>query len=133
MSRVRGVAARARATEGSGRARVFATASLIVALAFPAVSTVAEAAPPAPCDLRLAVRFTPDVSNPRDPAFLGGLLGSNTGYMLRVHRRGSDSDDSYAELQLTGPGPSYQCESVVDSIRHNGSVISLDVIAPPST
>ncbi len=122
-----------RAAERFSRARVFATASLIAGLTFGAVSTVAEAAPPAACDLRLAVRFTPDVSNPRDPAFLGGLLGANTGYMLRVHRRGSDSDDSYAELELTGPGPSYQCQSVVDSIRRNGSVISLDIMASPST
>jgi hypothetical protein len=105
----------------------------MAAFAFGTLSSVAEAAPPAPCDLRLAVRFTPDVSNPRDPAFLGGLLGSNTGYLLRVHRRGSDSDDSYAELELTGPGPSYQCQSVVESIRRNGSVISLDIMTPPST
>jgi hypothetical protein len=92
---------------------------LIATLTLAAMSTLAVAAPPAACDLRLAVHFTPDVANPRDPAFLGGLLGSNPGYMLRVHRRGSESDDSYAELQLTGPGPGYLCQSVVDSIRRS--------------
>jgi hypothetical protein len=85
----------------------------------------ATAAPPR-CELRLAVKLTPDVENPRDPSFLSGLLGNNAGYSLIYQRR--RDDDARVVLDLTGPGPDYLCDGVVESIRRSGFVLAIDVL-----
>lgn len=98
-----------------------------------AISSVGRCDPPLPCDLRLAVHLTPDVENPRDPAFLSSLLGANAGYTLRVHRHGDGSDPSVVDLELTGPGPNYLCRRIVDSIRRSGFVQSADLVGAPDS
>jgi hypothetical protein len=87
-------------------------------------SNVAEAAPPAPCDMRLSVELTPDVPNPGDVGFLSSLLGDHSGYQLNLRRQ---RDGSVLVLELTGPGPDYLCRNVVEAMRKDGRVLSVRV------
>lgn len=81
----------------------------------------AAAASPAPCNMLLTVELTPDVPNARDVGFLSSLLSNRVSYRLifREQRR-----DSVIVLELTGPGPDYRCENVVEAIRKDGRVLS---------
>jgi hypothetical protein len=99
-------------------ARTTAIALLVICKAY------GDNAPPAPsCSLRLAVELTPDVPNVRDGGFLSSLLGDHPGYRLSLQ---SEIDDTHLVLQLTGPGTPDACENVVDSMRDDGRVISID-------
>jgi hypothetical protein len=80
-------------------------------------------APPS-CAARLAVAVTPDVPDPTDGAFLSSLLGDHPGYQLFLLKR---DDDSHVRLQLQGPGPMERCQEVVDFMRKDGRVQSIDV------
>jgi hypothetical protein len=86
-------------------------------------ATVAAAAPVS-CDEQLTVELTPDVPDPRDDGFLSSLLGSHTGYQLTLRQQ---PNSSVVVLELTGPGPSYRCDKVVDAMRKDGRVLSVQV------
>lgn len=79
---------------------------------------------PAPCAMRLLVEITPDVPNPKDPGFLASLLGDHPGHYLTLRQV---IDDTHLDLQLYGPGPADRCQAVVDSMRNDGRIISIDV------
>ena len=104
---------------------IWAALILIAALG----STVAAAAPPAPCDMRLSIELTPDVPNPGDMGFLSSLLGNHSGYQLTLRRL---RDGSVIVLELTGPGPEYRCRNVVEAMRKDGRVLSVRVHEEPS-
>lgn len=87
-------------------------------------SNTAAAAPLASCDMQLTVELTPDVPDPRDDGFLSSLLGSHTGYQLTLRQQPNSSS---VVLELTGPGPSYRCDQVVDAMRKDGRVQSVHV------
>jgi hypothetical protein len=76
------------------------------------------------CALRLAVEVTPDVPNPANGGFLSSLLGDNVGYQLFLI---GSADDTHVTLQLQGPGPPERCQAVVDSMRNDGRVVTIDV------
>jgi hypothetical protein len=92
-------------------------------------SNTAAAAPPPPCDMRLTVELTPDVPNPRDLGFLSSLLGDHPGYRLFLRR---EREGSVIVLELSGPGPDYGCQDVVEAMRRDGRVLSVHVRQEPS-
>jgi hypothetical protein len=94
----------------------------VVTLAVLGSSTAAAAAPAARCDRLLTVQLTPDVPDPRNAAFVSSLLGNHPGYQLTVRQQ---RDGSVVVLELTGPGPGYLCQSVVDAMRKDGRVLSV--------
>jgi hypothetical protein len=109
----------------------FTLAAVIVALevlALTAVSSVTVAVPATPCDMHLNVGLTPDVPDPRDAGFLSSLLGNHPGYQLTFQRQDQDS----VVLDLTGPGPAYFCGKVVDTMRRDARVLSVDVQREPT-
>jgi hypothetical protein len=109
----------------------FTHAAAVVAfevLALTAVSSVSVAAPPPPCDMNLNVALTPDVPDARDAGFLSSLLGNHPGYQLTFQHQDQDS----VVLDLTGPGPAYICRKVVDAIRRDARVLSVDVQREPT-
>jgi hypothetical protein len=55
---------------------------------------------------------------------LSSLLGDNDGYELFLIET---ADDTQVNLQLQGPGPLERCQAVVDSMRNDGRVVSIDV------
>jgi hypothetical protein len=102
-------------------------ATLITALGFlflAAAGTSAHAAPAASCDMRLIVELTPDVPNPDDPGFLSSLLSNQAGYRLSLQEQESDS---VVVLDLAGPGPAYECQNVVETLRRDARVLSVRV------
>ena len=109
----------------------FTLAVAIVALevlALTAVSSTSVAVPPSPCDVHLSVALTPDVPDVRDAGFLSSLLGNHPGYQLTFQRQDQDS----VVLDLTGPGPAYFCGKVVDTMRRDARVLSVDVQREPT-
>ena len=83
-----------------------------------------ELTPPAACVMRLSLEVTPDVPNPSDGGFLSSLVGNNVGYQLSVERV---VDDTHVNVLLYGPGPAANCQRVLESMRQDGRVQSLDV------
>jgi hypothetical protein len=81
-------------------------------------------ADPAPCDVRLSVELTPDVPNPRDEEFISSLLDNQVDYQLTLRREASDTA---IVLELSGPGPAYRCQKVLDVIRRDARVLSVHV------
>jgi hypothetical protein len=100
-------------------------AIVIAALLGPLVTLRVSADQPvaAPkCALRLAVQVTPDVPNPGDGEFISSLLGNHPGYQLFLLQA---VDDTNVILQLQGPGSADRCQAVVDSMRNDGRVLSI--------
>jgi len=84
----------------------------------------AEATAPPTCTLALTVELTPDVPSPSSAGFLSSLLGNNVGYRLTLMRV---IDDTTIDVQLDGPGTAERCQEVVDHMRDDGRVLSIDV------
>jgi hypothetical protein len=80
-------------------------------------------ATPALCHVGLTIELAPDVPNPRDDGFLSSLLSNNVAYMLTLQRERND----VLVVELTGPGPSYRCQNVIEAIRKDGRVQSIQV------
>ncbi len=97
-----------------------------VALVF--ASGTAHAASPGPCEMRLGVVLTPDVPDPRDPGFLSSLLSNHPGYRLTLLEQDPGSS---LVLDLLGPGPEYQCRNVIETMRRDARVLSVDVQMEP--
>jgi hypothetical protein len=105
----------------------FIAATLITALGLLLLSvanTSAHAAPAVSCDVRLIVELTPDVPHPDDPGFLSSLLSNRAGYRLTLQEQESDS---VVILDLAGPGPTDECENVVETLRKDARVLSIRV------
>jgi len=92
------------------------------------VSNIAIASP-AVCNMRLSVELTPDVPNPVDLGFLSSLLSNQAGYRLTLQgwRPGS-----VIVIELTGSGPDSRCQDVVEAMRKDGRVLSIQVDQEPS-
>jgi hypothetical protein len=74
--------------------------------------------------MRLNVKLTPDVPDPRDVGFLSSLLSNDAGYGLALQRQDSGS---VILVDLSGPGPAYNCRQVLKTMRKDGRVLSVDV------
>ena len=87
------------------------------------VSHIAIASP-AVCNMRLSIELTPDVPNPVDLGFLSSLLSNQAGYRLTLQgwRPGS-----VIVIELTGSGPDSRCQDVVEAMRKDGRVLSIQV------
>ena len=104
------------------RAVAIAAGAVLTLLATYTVNADEPNTPPQ-CSMRLSVEVTPDVPNPGNGAFISSLLGNHTDYQLFLVRV---VDDTHVNLQLQGPGPAERCQAVVDSMRNDGRVLSID-------
>jgi hypothetical protein len=82
------------------------------------------AASPAVCNMRLTIELTPDVPNPLDSGFLSSLLNNQASYRLTLLGR---QRGSVIVTELAGPGPEYRCRNVVEAMRKDGRVLSIDL------
>jgi hypothetical protein len=96
---------------------IVCTAMLAVAF----VGNSAAASHPV-CDRRLSVELTPDVPNPLDPGFLSSLLSNQVSYRLTLL---SLRPGSVILVELTGPGPEYLCQNVIEAMRKDGRVLAI--------
>jgi hypothetical protein len=79
---------------------------------------------PPKCAMSLSVEVTPDVPDPSNSEFISSLLGEHPGYRLFLLQA---VDSTHVNLQLQGPGPNERCQAVVDSMRNDGRVLSIQV------
>jgi hypothetical protein len=100
-----------------------ALVALFTAASAPGMVRADDPAPPT-CTMRLVVEVTPDVPNPGDPGFLSSLLGNHPGHYLTLRHV---IDDTHLDVQLYGPGPEDRCQAVVESMRNDGRVLSIEV------
>jgi hypothetical protein len=87
-----------------------------------------QATPVAPCDMRLRVELTPDIANPRDAGVISSLVTSHPDYQLSLEHSDLENSSIIA-LSLRGPGPEAGCRDVVQSMRRNARVVSVEVQA----
>jgi hypothetical protein len=71
------------------------------------------------------VKLTPDIPNPRDPAFLSGLA-ANPLYRLTWVK----GTDLTAVIELTGPATDYHCEDEIRRISRDAHLMDLTVLQP---
>ena len=110
-----------RARLGVGLCTVGVALSMLLGMG----ATNADEPMPAPrCAVRLSVAVTPDVPDPSNGGFLSSLLGDHAEYQLFLLSR---DDDTHVTLQLQGPGPAARCHAVVDSMRNDGRVQSIQL------
>jgi hypothetical protein len=100
--------------------------AMTLLLGLVAVRTAAAAVPETQCNVELSVELTPDVPDPGSTGFLSSLLNNHPGYRLELLRV---IDPALVELDLSGPGPGYQCEGVIDTMRKDARVLSVRIEA----
>lgn len=85
-----------------------------------------QATPVAPCAMRLRVELTSDTANPRDAGVISSLVTSHPDYQLSLEHSDLENSSGIA-LSLRGPGPEAGCREVVQSMRRNARVVSVEV------
>lgn len=105
----------------NARGPTTAALALAFGLACPVAASAVEQPPR--CDLHLALTFTPDVPNAQNPGFLGAIL-SDPQYQLTW----LNGTDTQATVELTGPGPSSQCQAALNRLSRDAHVLNLQVI-----
>lgn len=85
--------------------------------------TAAHAETPAQCDVRLIVHLTPDVPDAAASGFLSSLL-TNPNFRLAVLGKVGDRD---VAMELSGPGSPGSCNHVIDGMRRDARVVSIEV------
>ncbi|TLY58373.1 MAG: hypothetical protein E6K51_04315 [Gammaproteobacteria bacterium] len=76
--------------------------------------------------MRLRVELTPDVTNPSDAGTLSWLLRDHPGYRLSLRRQDLDNA-SVIMVDLTGSGPDVGCQAVVEAMRKDARIFTVDV------
>lgn len=109
-----------RVTVGS-RTLVAATVlALLAVLGRPSTGAAQESV----CDVRLTVEVSPSVPQATDDGFLSSLLSNHFAYRLELLRQ---DDSSVIEVDLSGPGPGYRCENVIQAMRRDARVESIQI------
>ena len=96
-------------------------AALLAVLAGPRTAAAQERAV---CEVRLTVEVSPSVPQTTDEGFLSSLLNNHFTYRLDLLRR---DDSSVLEVELTGPGPDYRCQKVIETMRKDSRVQSIHI------
>jgi hypothetical protein len=104
-------------SRGCGAAAVLA---LLAVLGGPTTAAAEETL----CEARLTVELSASVPSTSDDGFLSSLLNNHFGYRLELLRQ---DGSSVIEIDLTGPGPSYRCQTVIESMRKDSRVESIRV------
>ncbi|MBV9724973.1 MAG: hypothetical protein JO299_07340 [Gammaproteobacteria bacterium] len=76
------------------------------------------------CAARLTVEVSPSVPRAADDGFLSSLLNNHFTYRLELVRQDASS---VLEVELTGPGPDYRCQKVIEAMRKDARVQSIQV------
>ena len=98
--------------------------AISASLIFVAPSDMVQAASSDTCSVRLGVVLMPDVPNPLDEGFLSSLLSNHPGFQLTLQRL---DGGAILVLELSGPGPEYSCMNVIETMRRDARVLSVDV------
>lgn len=105
----------------AGAVAAAAALALLASFGHP-VPVAAQEAPV--CAARLTVEVSPSVPQAADDGFLSSLLNNHFTYRLDLVRQATTS---VLEVELTGPGPEYRCEKVIEAMRKDARVQSIEV------
>jgi hypothetical protein len=105
-------------------ARAAGAVAVVVLVALLGVPSTAAAEEETVCEMRLTVELSLGVPRASDDGFLSSLLSNHFAYRLDFLRQ---DGFSVIEVELIGPGPSYRCENVIESIRRDTRVESIRV------
>ena len=100
------------------------------ALVFAVAHSAAHAATPASCEVRLKIVAVPDATDPHHAGLLNSLLNAHPGYRLILQSPEVNNDAVVADL--AGPGPQANCRAVVETIRGNARVSSVEPRRDPA-
>ena len=109
-----------KANDSRASGAVAAAVALLVVLGGPSTAAAQEPV----CEARLTVELSPGVPRASDDGFLSSLLSNHFSYHLELLRQ---DGFSVIEVDLTGPGPSYRCQNVIESMRKDARVESIRV------
>jgi hypothetical protein len=101
-----------------------AVAAVVLLALLGGPSTAAAEEEETVCEVRLTVELSPGVPRTSDNGFLSSLLNNHFAYRLDFLRQ---DGFSVIEVELIGPGPSYRCENVIESMRKDVRVESIRV------
>jgi hypothetical protein len=107
-----------------GRLRAYGATLAVALLALLGNPPRATAQEAAVCAARLTVEVSPSVPKAADDGFLSSLLNNHFTYRLDLLRQEASS---VLEVELTGPGPDYRCQQVIDTMRKDARVQSIHV------
>lgn len=108
----------------AGRLRPYGAIAALALLAVFGNSSRAMAQEAVVCEARLTVEVSPSVPQATDDGFLSSLLNNHFAYRLDLVRQ---HDSSVLELELTGPGPDYRCQKVIEAMRKDARVQSIHI------
>jgi hypothetical protein len=111
-------------TMRAGRPRRVMAVLPVLLLATSLTAAQDATSPPSRCSVHFIAELSPDVPNPRDGGFVSSLLGDHSGYRLYLRHV---IDDTHLDMLLLGPGPKRNCRDVVESIRKDSRIQSLEV------
>ena len=111
-------------TRKANYSRVSCAVSAVVLLALLGGPSNAAEEEELVCEVRLTVELSPGVPRASDDGFLSSLLSNHFAYRLDFLRQ---DGFSVIEVELIGPGPSYRCENVIESMRRDARVESISV------
>jgi len=100
------------------------------ALMFVVAHSPAHAAGPALCEVRLKIIAGRDTTDPHHTELLNSLLNAHPGYRLILQSPEVNNDAVVADL--AGPGPQANCRAVVEAIRGNARVSSVELQGDPA-
>jgi hypothetical protein len=109
-----------KANYSSASGAVAAVVALLAVLGGPSTAAAEETV----CKARLTVELSPGVPRVSDDGFLSSLLNNHVSYRLELLRQ---DGFSVIEVDLTGPGPSYRCQNIIESMRKDARVESIRV------
>ena len=108
----------------AARLRAYGAVAAFALLALLGSSPRAAAQEAAVCAARLTVEVSPSVPQAADDGFLSSLLNNHFTYRLDLLRQDASS---VLEVELTGPGPDYRCQKVIEAMRKDARVQSIHV------
>jgi hypothetical protein len=110
--------------ESVARLRAYGAIAAVAVLALFGHSPRAAAQEAAVCAARLTVEVSPSVPKSADVGFQSSLLNNHFTYRLDLLRQDTSS---VLEVELTGPGPDYRCQKVIEAMRKDARVQSIHV------
>jgi hypothetical protein len=111
-------------------ARVGAALLGLEALAFASIASSAQATTPALCEVRLKIVAQPDTTDPRHAGLLNSLLSAHPGYRLIL--QSPEVANDAVVVDLAGPGPQTNCRAVIEAIRGDPRVSSVELAGDPA-
>jgi hypothetical protein len=111
-------------------ARAAAALVALEALVFAAAPSPAHATTPALCEVRLKIVAVPDETDPHHAGLLNSLLSAHPGYRLIL--QSPEVDNDAVVVDLAGPGPQANCRAVIEAIRGDARVSSVELQGDPA-